>query len=720
MPTIRAIVVTLIVPIQEKEIFMRTSLTSLTVLGLATGLIGCGGPPGDGGDAAPVTLTQAEVELIPRDALLGNPERFRGRISPDGSTVSFLAPVDEVQNVWVAPLGDFAAARVITHDTNRGISVYFWAADGEHILYLQDQGGNENWQVHAVNVSTAEDRNLTPLEGVQAQILATSYSHPSDILVGLNDRDAQWHDVYRLNIETGERQLVEKNEAEMAGYVADTELELRLALKNTPDGGSEAYRRGANGDWESFFTIPPDDTVTTVIIEVADDGTTAHGVDSRDRDTAALVSVDIPTGEVTILAEDDRADVEQILTHPVTGEVLAYAVNYTEMEWIAVAEEVEADIAAITAELGGYVLVLGQTQANDKWILYSDEPSAPGHYYAYDRSDKSLSLLFNTRPALDGFKLATATAHVIPARDGVNLVSYLTLPAWVDADGDGIPSESVPMVLLVHGGPWARDTFSFSGISQLLANRGYAVLQVNFRGSTGFGKSFVNAGDLEWGEAMHDDLIDAVDWAIAKGVTREDTVAIMGGSYGGYATLAGMTFTPERFAAGVDIVGPSNLETLLNSIPPYWTSLLEIFARRVGDPRTEEGKALLAERSPLFKADQIVRPLLIGQGANDPRVKQAEADQIVAAMKTKNLPVTYVIYPDEGHGFQRQPNNLSFFAITDVFLASHLGGRFQPIEAADLEGSSIQVPEGAELIPGLAEALNANEAAEETEEEMAP
>lgn len=692
---------------------MRSSLTSLAILGFATVLTGCGGPPGDGGDAAPVTLTEADVELIPREALLGNPERFRGRISPDGSTVSFLAPVDGVQNVWVAPLGETAAARVITHDTNRGISVYSWAADGDHVLYLQDQGGNENWQVHAVNVGTAEDRNLTPLEGVQAQILATSYSHPKDILVGLNDRDAQWHDVYRLNIETGERELVEQNDTQMAGYVADTELEVRLALKNTPDGGSEAYRRGEDGGWESFLSIPPDDAITTAIVEVAADGTTAHGVDSRDRDTAALVAVDIPTGEVTILADDDRADVEQVLTHPVTGEILAYAVNYTEMEWIALAEEVAADIAAINEQLGGYVQILGQTQANDKWILYSDEPSAPGHYYAYDRADKSLSLLFNTRPALDGYKLAAATAHVIPARDGVDLVSYLTLPAWVDADGDGIPSEPVPMVLLVHGGPWARDTFSFSGITQLLANRGYAVLQVNFRGSTGFGKSFVNAGDLEWGEAMHDDLIDAVDWAIAQGVTGEDTVAIMGGSYGGYATLAGMTFTPERFAAGVDIVGPSNLETLLNSIPPYWTSLLEIFARRVGDPRTEEGKALLAERSPLFKADQIVRPLLIGQGANDPRVKQAEADQIVAAMKSNNLPVTYVIYPDEGHGFQRQPNNLSFFAITDVFLASHLGGRYQPIEDADLEDSSIQVPEGAELIPGLAEALTAGEAVEE-------
>lgn len=650
-------------------------------------------------------LTIDDVELIPREALLGNPERFRGRISPDGSMVSFLAPVEGVQNVWVAPIEDIDSARAITSDTLRGISLYHWAEDDEHIVYLQDQGGNENWQVHAVNVATAEDRNLTPMEGVQAQILATSFDHPKEMLVGLNDRDERWHDIHRLNIETGEKTLIEENIGGMAGYVADMSLNLRLAFKNTEDGGSEIYRRDAQGGWEAFANIPADDAITTTFSIVASDGTTAYGIDSRSRNTAALVALNILTGEVEVLGSDDRADVQEVLTHPETGEVLAYGVNYTQLEWVPVAEEVAADFATIRQQIRGDVLILGQTRANDRWILYSDQPDAPGRYYSFDRGLQRVRLLFNTRPALDSYRLAPATAHVIAARDGMELVSYLTLPAWSDADGDGVPNEPGPMVLLVHGGPWGRDTYGFSGMVQMLANRGYAVLQVNFRSSTGFGKDFVNAGDLQWGRAMHDDLIDAVDWAIARGVAQEDNVAIMGGSYGGYATLAGLAFTPERFAAGVDIVGPSNLETLLASIPPYWTSFLEIFARRVGDPRTEEGQVLLRERSPLHEADRIVRPLLIGQGANDPRVKQDESDQIVAAMREKDLPVTYVLYPDEGHGFQRPENNLSFFAVVDAFLAEQLGGRYEPIGEPDLAGSSVQVPVGAELIPGLSEAL---------------
>ena len=583
--------------------------------------------------------------------------------------------------------------------------MYHWAEDGEHILYLQDQGGNENWQVHAVNVTTADDRNLTPLEGVQAQIVATSFEHPEELLVGLNDRDERWHDIHRLNIATGEKTLIEKNEG-MAGYVADTALNLRLAYKNTPDGGSELYRQDDQGAWEAFLTIPADDALTTQFISVASNGKTAYGIDSRGRDTAALVAMDIPTGEIEILGSDDRADVQEVLTHPETGEVLAYGVNYTQLEWIPVTDEVAADLETISRQIKGDVLILGQTRANDRWILYSDQPDAPGQYYLYDRGLQEVQLLFNTRPALDGYRLAPATAHVIPARDGLDLVSYLTLPAWSDSDGDGIPNEPVPMVLLVHGGPWGRDTYGFSGMVQMLANRGYAVLQVNFRSSTGFGKGFINAGDLQWGRAMHDDLIDAVDWASAEGIAQEDKVAIMGGSYGGYATLAGLAFTPERFAAGVDIVGPSNLETLLASIPPYWTSMLEIFAKRVGDPRTEGGQALLRERSPLSEVDQISKPLLIGQGANDPRVKQAEADQIVAAMKGKELPVTYVLYPDEGHGFQRPENNLSFYAVTDAFLAEQLGGRYEPIAEGGFAGSSIQVPEGADLVPGLSEAMD--------------
>ena len=680
---------------------MRLRILGLALLVLPAALAACT-PAAQ--ETVAVALTQEDVGLIPREALLGNPERFRGRISPDGETVSFLAPVDGVQNVWVAPVGEPATARAITNDTHRGISQYFWAADGDHVLYLQDQGGNENWQVHSVNVENAEDRNLTPLDGVQAQIVATSYEHPTEILVGLNDRDERWHDVHRLNIETADLSLVEQNDG-YSSYVADTALNLRLAYKSTPDGGSDVFRPDGEGGWESFLTIPPDDALTTSFGQVARDGVTAYGVDSRGRDKAALVALDIPSGEVTVMAADERADVEQIVTHPETGEALAYAVNYSTMEWMPVAEGIGEDLDTLTGELGGYVLVLGQTQANDKWIVYSDKPNAPGVYYVYDRTSRSVDLLFNTRPALEGYHLAAATDHVIPARDGLDLVSYLTLPAWTEPDGDGIPAEPVPMVLLVHGGPWGRDTYSFSGLTQQLANRGYAVLQVNFRGSTGFGKEFVNAGDLEWGEAMHDDLIDAVDWAIARGVTEEDKVAIMGGSYGGYATLAGMTFTPEKFVAGVDIVGPSNLLTLLASIPPYWTSFFEVFANRVGDPRTDEGRALLEARSPLFKADQIVRPLLIGQGANDPRVKQAEADQIVESMKSNGLPVTYVLYPDEGHGFRRPENNLSFNAISEAFLATHLGGRYEPLAAGDLEGSSIEVPEGADLVPGLAEAM---------------
>jgi len=674
----------------------------LSVLSLL--VIGCGSPGEEPEVAEAPAMTIDDVELIPREALLGNPERFRGRISPDGTMVSFLAPIEGVQNVWIAPVEEIESARAITNDTLRGISVYHWAEDDEHILYLQDQGGNENWQVHAVHVTTAEDRNLTPLEGVQAQIVATSFDHPAELLIGLNDRDERWHDIHRLNIATGEKTLIEKNEG-MAGYVADTALNLRLAYKNTPDGGSELYRQDDQGAWEAFATIPADDALTTQFVSVASDGRTAFGIDSRGRNTAALVAMDIPTGEIEVLGSDDRADIQEVLTHPETGEVLAYGVNYTQLEWIPVADEVAADLETISRQIQGDVLILGQTRANDNWILYSDQPDAPGQYYSYDRGVQAVQLLFNTRPALDGYGLAPATAHVIPARDGLDLVSYLTLPAWSDSDGDGIPNEPVPMVLLVHGGPWGRDTYGFSGMVQMLANRGYAVLQVNFRSSTGFGKDFVNAGDLQWGRAMHDDLIDAVDWAVAQGVAQEDEVAIMGGSYGGYATLAGLTFTPEKFAAGVDIVGPSNLETLLASIPPYWTSMLEIFARRVGDPRTEAGQALLRERSPLSDADKIRRPLLIGQGANDPRVKQAESDQIVAAMKEKDLPVTYVLYPDEGHGFQRAENNLSFFAVIDAFLAEQLGGRYEPIGEGGLAGSSIQVPAGADLVPGLSEAL---------------
>ena len=352
----------------------------------------------------------------------------------------------------------------------------------------------------------------------------------------------------------------------------------------------------------------------------------------------------------------------------------------------------------------GDVSVNTRTLDDKTWIVAYSAAEAPLVYYRYDRPAGTLTKLFSARPKLDGKPLVPQWPVEIASRDNKTLVSYLTLPRSADANNDGKADAPVPMVLLVHGGPWARDSYGYGGYNQWLANRGYAVLSVNFRGSTGFGKDFTNAGNGEWAGKMHDDLIDAVQWAVKQGVTTDDKVAIMGGSYGGYATLAGLTFTPDAFACGVDIVGPSNLNTLLSTVPPYWASFFEQLAKRMGDPRTDAGKAWLTERSPLTRADQIKKPLLIGQGANDPRVKQAESDQIVKAMQAKNIPVTYVLFPDEGHGFARPENNKAFNAVTEGFLAQCLGGRAEPI-GKDFTGSSISVPVGADGVPGLAEAL---------------
>ena len=348
--------------------------------------------------------------------------------------------------------------------------------------------------------------------------------------------------------------------------------------------------------------------------------------------------------------------------------------------------------------------MISRTLNDDYWIAAYLLDDGPVRYYRYDRARKQAQFLFSNREALEGLPLAKVHPVVIKSRDGLDLVSYYMLPLEGDRDSPGHPSSPLPMALLVHGGPWARDNWGYNPVYQLLANRGYAVLSVNFRGSTGFGKNFVNAANLEWAGKMHDDLVDAVQWAIEQKIADPQRVAILGGSYGGYATLAGLTFTPDTFACGVDIVGPSNLVTLLNTIPPYWEPQVELWANRVGDHRTEEGRAFLTERSPLTHVDRISKPLLIGQGANDPRVKQAESEQIVQAMQDKNIPVTYALYPDEGHGFARPENNLSFFAVTEAFLAGCLGGRHEPV-GSDFEGSSITVPAGAEHIPGLSEAI---------------
>ncbi len=420
------------------------------------------------------------------------------------------------------------------------------------------------------------------------------------------------------------------------------------------------------------------------------------------------------TDEKELIAEDDKCDVGGIMAHPTENNIQAVSFTYERTNWEFFDDAVAEDFKLLKSKDDGDITVASRTLDDQQWIVAFLKDNGPVNYYHYDRPSKKLRFLFSNRKELEGQPLQKMHSLVIKSRDGMNLVSYLTLPPGTDSDGDGRPDKPVPMILNVHGGPWGRDGWGFDSEHQLYANRGYAVLSVNFRGSTGFGKKFVNAGNREWAGKMHDDLIDAIDWAIKEKIAEQDKIAIMGGSYGGYATLVGLTFTPEKFACGVDIVGPSNIVTLLNTIPPYWAPAIEMFKSRVGDHKSDEGKKFLEERSPLSRVDQIKRPLLIAQGANDPRVKQSESDQIVKAMQEKKIPVTYVLFPDEGHGFARPENSLAFTAVTEAFVARFLGGRYEPIGEA-FEGSTVTVPAGADTVPGLDKALKDRKAEAQTE-----
>jgi dipeptidyl aminopeptidase/acylaminoacyl peptidase len=640
---------------------------------------------------------QSTVPLIPRKLLFGNPDKASPRISPDGSKLAFLAPVDGVLNVWVGLVEDPDAAMPVTKDTVRGIRIFFWAYSSNHILYLQDKAGDENWRLYSVNLKDKSIKDLTPLEGVQAEIIKVSPEYPSQIVVGINDRDPQLHDIYLVNIDTAERTLIQQNTAGYLNFLCDDEFHLRFAQKMIPDGSMEIFQKKGD-DWSVYQKIPLEDTLSTSPIGMDKEGTVLYLTDSRGRDTAAFYSLNLENGEKDLIAEDERTDIDDILIHPTTKIPLAVAFNYERKQWRILDGSIAKDLAYLRTVADGDVEVVSWTQDLAYWVVAFTMDNGPVRYYLHDHKALKARFLFTNRSALEGVKLSNMHPVVIPARDGLELVSYYTLPP--EYEGSKRPDHPLPMILFVHGGPWGRDNWGYNPFHQIMANRGYAVLSVNFRSSTGFGKGFINSANLEWGAKMHDDLIDGVDWAIREGIADPGRIAIMGGSYGGYATLVGVTFTPEKFACGVDIVGPSNLITLINSVPPYWQPMIEMFAKRMGDHRTEEGRKLLKSRSPLTYVDRIIRPLLIGQGANDPRVNQAESDQIVHAMQEKNIPVTYVLYPDEGHGFARPENNISFFAVAEAFLAEHLGGRYEPI-GSDFEGSSITVPVGAEFVPGL-------------------
>lgn len=620
--------------------------------------------------------------LIPREVLFGNPERAAPQISPDGTRLAWLAPDKKnVLQVWVKTIGK-DDDKAVTADRKRGIRQYFWAPNGL-LIYQQDTDGDENFHVHGVDLTNGNDRDYTAIQGVRAGVLAVEPAIPNEILVQANARDRHLFDVYRLNLETGALTLDTKNPGDVGGWSADSHLNVLGAQVATPDGGTEIRIRDTpQSEWKSWIKVGPEENLD--LIGFTADSKAAYLESSIGSDTARVLQKDLASGAEKVIAASDEVDAGIVVINPNTNVVEAVSFEPGRRTWKVVDPSVKADFDAIAKLDGGDFAIINRDRAGRHWLIAFTSDRGPVKYFDYDREAKKGTFLFTNRPKLEGVSLAEMKPVVIRTRDGLNMHSYLTLPA-------GLPPKKLPMVLLPHGGPWGRDTWGYNGLAQFLANRGYAVLQPNFRASTGYGKKFLHAGDRQWGLKMHDDLIDAANWAVKQGYADPKKIAIMGGSYGGYATLAGVTFTPDAFACGVDIVGPSNLKTLIASIPPYWKPIRSMFDSRMGNVDDPKDAELIRNASPLFKANQIRRPLLIGQGANDPRVNKAEAEQIVDAITKNKGSVTYVLYTDEGHGFARPENSIDFNARAENFLAQCLGGRFEPMQGERYPGSTAVV-----------------------------
>lgn len=623
-----------------------------------------------------ISSCAGEPELIPREILFGNPVKVSPKISPNGKMMAYLAPVNNVLNVWVRTVGK-EDDRAVTGDAKRGIRRYFWAQDNTHIMYLQDVGGNENWRLYGVDLASGGVRDYTPFENVQVQIVKVDKKFPGEILVAMNKNDPRIHDVYRLNLSSGELDLIAENPGNVVGWIVDADFRVRGAQLSLPDGGFELIvRESERAPWRKLVTWSIDDSFSSGPIGFSRDGRDIYLVDSRDANTGRLVRLNIPTGEITVLAEDPNYDVSGVMINPDTYEVEAVSFARARTEWVVLDKSVKGDFAAIRKLDGGDFSVVSRDNSDDTWVIGYTHDNGPVSYYTLDRRTGKGRFLFYHQPALNRYRLASMNPVSFTSRDGLTIHGYITCPV-------GVKRKKLPLVLNVHGGPWTRDMWGYDAEAQWLANRGYVCLQVNYRGSTGYGKNFLNAGNKEWGRKMHYDLVDGVKWAVERGIADPEKVAIYGGSYGGYAALVGATFTPDLFRCAVDLVGPTNLITLIKSIPPYWTPLLSTFYKRVGNPDTEQ--EFLKSRSPLFRVDQIKIPVLIAQGANDPRVKQAESDQFVAAMKKKGIEYEYLLFPDEGHGFARPENRLKFYAAAEKFLAKYLGGRFEPERKAALK-----------------------------------
>ncbi|MGH3139775.1 MAG: S9 family peptidase [Gaiellales bacterium] len=601
------------------------------------------------------------ADLIPRKILFGNPDRGSPEVAPDGRRLAHLAPVDDVLNVWVGDLGG-DGARPVTNDTDRGIRSYRWAEDGRHLVYLQDSGGDENWRFHIVDPESGADRDATPFDGVQARVLGVSRRHPGRMLIGLNKDRPELHDAYLLELATGKLELV----AENPGYfdwLVDNELRPRGGMRMRDDGSGTFELDGA-----TLLELDADDAMSSQALGFTADDGALYVITPAASNAAGLVKI-APGSSPQTLADDPTYDVASAELNPVTRDVEIVSFLRARLEHQVLDPALAGDLDAITALHPGDAFLISRDHADGTWTVGFTADDGPVAYYAFDRGERAGRFLFTQHDDLARYELSPMEPFAFAARDGLEINGYLTFPP-------GGARQGLPAVLYVHGGPWARDTWGYDPTAQWLANRGYLCVQVNYRGSTGYGKAFLNAGDREWGRRMHEDLIDAVEHVVSAGFADRSRVGIYGGSYGGYAALVGATFTPDVFRCAVDVVGPSNLRTLLETIPPYWKQLASQFHRRVGHPETDVD--LLWERSPLSRVADIRIPLLIAQGANDPRVKMSESDQIVAALRERGIPHTYLVYEDEGHGFKKPENAMAFQAEAERFLAEHLGGRCEP------------------------------------------
>jgi dipeptidyl aminopeptidase/acylaminoacyl peptidase len=618
--------------------------------------------------------------VLDRELFFGNPEISGAQISPDGRYISFLKPYKDTRNIWVKRVSDpYTSAKLITNDIKRPVTQYFWSRDGKYVLYVQDQGGDENFNVYAVDPAAAPAagqevpaaRNLTDAKGVRAIIFDVPKNDPDIMYVGINDRDKAWHDLYRVRISTGERTLVRQNTERIAGWTFDNTGALRLATRSADNGDTEILRVDPSG----FTEVYSCNVFETCGVDRfnKDNSRVFLETNKGTPDLTRLVLFD-PATKTEQLVESDpqnRVDFGAATFSDVTNDLVAtaYVDERTRLYWKN--PDWEKDYKTIQSKLPGKEINITSLTGDERvWMIVASSDREPGERYTFDRNTKKLTFQYRAFEKLPREALAAQKPISYVSTDGLVIPAYLTLPV-------GVPAKNLPLIVFPHGGPWGRDNWGYTPIAQFLANRGYAVLQPNFRSSTGYGKKFLNAGNNEWGQKMQDDLTNGVKYLVAQSVVDPKRVGILGGSYGGYAVLAGLAFTPDVYAAGVSIVGPSNLITLLNSIPPYWESIRTIFNERMGNPNTPEGKAQLVRQSPLNSADKIKAPLLVIQGANDPRVNRAESEQIVVALRDRGFPVEYILAPDEGHGFARPINNLVLFTAAEKFLAKHLGGRYQ-------------------------------------------